>query len=1407
MRDHKLSNVALALVMFVSIGLAVAGFVALARDERGTYGMTLEWRPEGSGGEQALTIASVAPGSPAAKAGLEPGHLIVKFHSFDDRVLLALQGNLPLHSYVRAGQPVSFFFERHITIEPMTLVAAPTPSENHPLWLYELRIAIYLLSALIVGALVASRPSAITWGFAIFVIFGMVPLAEPLEFVGLVASPTGFLVTMLLLYTVDVFALLGLVVFATRFPRGTPPPLYTLVERIAIALAFLAAGAVCEASLGKLWGWPALDSGVLEFVRALLFSVIAVAMLAMTYARSRGSDRIRLAWAIAGPSIGTLCIVADHWCYTQGFETAATVMGLFSSIAPFSMMYAILRHRVIDVRFPLEQRFAETVVAVDANAGEKPDRRELVRRSALLLSADLPFEETLGQFASLLAAFVDATSVLIVAGNAERARLEYQFEDGKGSRPDQTEIPSESLTAKVLRTGTAVLVKGAEDWPTEEVVSVGGVPSNYTQSALFVPVAFGGATVGAISVQSQTAAAYDDSDLELLESCALYLGARIHDEEQRRVPEPALPLMEIDGPTGLARADVFDLAFEREWQLALKMGKTIAVLVIEVDLFDAFIDAYGTPAADTCLRQIARVVRSKISGKEFVAARYGDERFAVLLPGYDLQAAIALAEEMRASVASLNVAHHGSTLGTLSISVGAAARVPEHRILASSLVQEARLELDFAESHGRNRVCAAGYRSEAPQSERRAFVHTNLAQPDTALFGRLDEIVAIEDAFSMHPAIVVAGAAGTGKTRLLGEIGLRTLEGHRDGVWYVDLANTDGKDAIAQTVADTIFSESKGVVDATRLGDLMSDMNVLLLLDNGDHLDGACERFAVNLAGHAVGVWIVVASRDPKPGGWVYPLEALSIEDAVALYLDRTQRAFGSSGQGAIAARVVERLGRNPLAIELAATLPELPDALTGDAPAPQGQIVPALLAWTYESLSADAATVLRRISVFEGDWTVEAACAVTGDVSSEAVATALRVLEARTLVTRTGTEKMPRYRLAEKIRTYARAKLQANDDANAANDRFVRFFGSYADDLVERKAKLSYAEWARAQRCEFVNYREAFRRALRGSHSPAVAGKIVRSLLTLLEPAFGADFAPQLKRSTQSDAIGTEERAVFWLALCELSRASAPSDALRAARHAFELYRDLGDQRGMAYAAWYVAGASVRARGSIDPATEPSLRAGLRAARAIGDRQLAVGLLRNVAFLCGEETRHEDAREALREAAEIADRTDVLSLATLVGSTALEEFHARNFDESAQLWRRAAALAEEASSRYAGLCLVNAGLAELSRGDKSAGRIFLQRSLTQLRSIGHRYGQALALSHIARLARDEGDAERAARIAGFTETFFERGPARTQTEQRLHAALVDDLRTRLGHSTFERERGRGLWMSLDDAVAEGLAA
>jgi diguanylate cyclase (GGDEF)-like protein len=160
-----------------------------------------------------------------------------------------------------------------------------------------------------------------------------------------------------------------------------------------------------------------------------------------------------------------------------------------------------------------------------------------------------------------------------------------------------------------------------------------------------------------------------------------------------------------DGLTGLGNRRCFDLALQAECRHSMRYGTPLALVMIDVDYFKSYNDLYGHPAGDECLRQIAATVKSARGRASDVAARYGGEEIAVLLPQTDAAGAVAAAERFRQAVEALAVVHAGSPAGHVTVSIGAAEFKPSGDPDGPArLLRSADRALYAAKAGGRNQV-------------------------------------------------------------------------------------------------------------------------------------------------------------------------------------------------------------------------------------------------------------------------------------------------------------------------------------------------------------------------------------------------------------------------------------------------------------------------------------------------------------------------------------------------------------------------------------------------------------------------------------------------------------------------------------------------------------------------------
>jgi diguanylate cyclase (GGDEF)-like protein len=173
-------------------------------------------------------------------------------------------------------------------------------------------------------------------------------------------------------------------------------------------------------------------------------------------------------------------------------------------------------------------------------------------------------------------------------------------------------------------------------------------------------------------------------------------------------------LAATDGLTGVANRRSFDAILAREQQRGAREGTPTALLLIDVDWFKRYNDAYGHQAGDACLQWVARTIEAAVRRPGDFVARYGGEEFAVVLPNTDLFGANHVGEKVRAAIASLKLPHEKHPLGHVTVSIGVAVMSPEAGLPPASLIGLADTALYVAKTVGRNCVCSERHPVKPP---------------------------------------------------------------------------------------------------------------------------------------------------------------------------------------------------------------------------------------------------------------------------------------------------------------------------------------------------------------------------------------------------------------------------------------------------------------------------------------------------------------------------------------------------------------------------------------------------------------------------------------------------------------------------------------------------------------------
>jgi predicted ATPase/DNA-binding winged helix-turn-helix (wHTH) protein len=379
------------------------------------------------------------------------------------------------------------------------------------------------------------------------------------------------------------------------------------------------------------------------------------------------------------------------------------------------------------------------------------------------------------------------------------------------------------------------------------------------------------------------------------------------------------------------------------------------------------------------------------------------------------------------------------------------------------------------------------------------FAHHNLPAPLTNFIGRDREIEELLRLLPPARLLTLTGAGGCGKTRLALEVAARALDRFPDGVWVVDLATLVDPSRLTQAVAsvlDVREGPNRPLLDA--LLDCVRSRRLLLVLDNCEHLIAACAQLTDELLRTAEGVSILATSREGLgiTGEAVWRVPSLSLpdvsvevsvdavfrHDAVRLFAERASavdHAFAiTSANAGLVSDVCIRLDGIPLAIELAAArvkvlsikqiharLNDRFRLLTGGSrtAVARQRTLEAAVDWSYRLLSNSERQLLRRLSVFAGGWTMEAAEDVTPDSPSERddVLESLSRLVDKSLVNvESDSSGSRRYHFLETVRQYARERLVESGEAERLRDRHLAFFHELvrrAEPELTRKEQIAW--------------------------------------------------------------------------------------------------------------------------------------------------------------------------------------------------------------------------------------------------------------------------------------------------------------------------------------------------------------
>jgi non-specific serine/threonine protein kinase len=724
----------------------------------------------------------------------------------------------------------------------------------------------------------------------------------------------------------------------------------------------------------------------------------------------------------------------------------------------------------------------------------------------------------------------------------------------------------------------------------------------------------------------------------------------------------------------------------------------------------------------------------------------------------------------------------------------------------------------------------------------------NLPAQVSSFIGREAELAEVQALVGGSRLVTLTGAGGAGKTRLALQVAAGLADDAGGEAWFADLAPLADPDLVAVTVADVLgIRQEPGRPVADTVVEAVGGRSLLVLLDNCEHLIGACAKLADALLRGCPNLVLLATSREPLgiDGERIYRVPSLGVpadgddahviwtSEAVRLLADRAASqgvALAQDVPGAeVAGRICRRLDGIPLAIELAAArLRMMPAAelearldqrftiLTGGSRAalPRQQTLRAMVEWSWELLTGAEQAVLAALSVFVGGFGLAAAEAVTAgeDVPPEEVAAHLGALVDKSLVqfgdNGTGSG---RYRLLETVRQYAAGRLDVLGPAVAGRARTAHrdYYLALAEAAAPQLVGPDQAAWLNRLDAELGNLRAAiaFSQAQPG---PEPGLRLAASLREYwIIRGYAAEGADVLQALLDAPAAAepTMPRARALAAAADLLLTTGGyATAGDYCHQALAIARAAGDQ--------YLVADLLHEQASVllcqgeSGAALPVIESGLDIARRLEQSHLTGRLLSTRSYAKAAQGDHAaSVRDAAEGVALFRQAGDRMSEGTTLGSLGYYELEASDLGQARRHLADALHIARALNTGFGAVfATFNLGLAEYLGGALDAAQALFAESLDLARCMGMKANMAYALIGLAMAGQRTTDPGWSARLHGAADqALADLGHVLEPLEARLAGLDRQRLRAEMGDEAFDAEYAAGRTLDLADAAQQAL--
>jgi predicted ATPase/class 3 adenylate cyclase len=752
----------------------------------------------------------------------------------------------------------------------------------------------------------------------------------------------------------------------------------------------------------------------------------------------------------------------------------------------------------------------------------------------------------------------------------------------------------------------------------------------------------------------------------------------------------------------------------------------------------------------------------------------------------------------------MNAAHGGQVLASQAVAELVQGRLPD----GASLRDLGALRLrDLAGAEHVFQLQHPGLRPAFPPLRTLESVPNNLPQQVTTFIGREREQAQVKAAPKNTRLLTLTGIGGIGKTRLSLQVAADVINDYADGVWFVELAPITDANLVPQAVATVLgVKEEPGRALIDSLATHVRERQLLLVLDNCEHLVAGCAELVQQLLQAGPRVRILASSREPLniAGETIYTVPPLSVPghdskegadsimqfEAARLFVERAKAMkatfeFSDKDMTAIV-EICQRLDGIPLALELAAArvrglsveqiAARVNDRFrlltTGNRVAqPRQQTLRAMIDWSYDLLTEKERTLFRRLAVFAGGWTLEAAESVGsgGGVEESEVLDLLTDLVDKSLVMVDADR--DRYRLLETVRHYSHELLVLSGEADDARAKHLQFFLGLAERAWSGLEGPKQGDWL--ARLDFE------RENLLAAHSWCMQSKS--------RGESGLKLANSIKQ--------------YWVSRGQLGlRYRLVVEALA---HEGAQSRNLARCNGL-----FNAGQVCYFMGSYGHSID-YVQEGLAIARELQEHPRIEACLQLLGLSSLGRGDTVAAREYLEEAVvQAREQGDQREIAAAING--LAQFHRviGELDAADPLYEDVLALARMIGDReIVAVAELNRAMVAISKGVGDLARPMLLEAIAIAREIGSRPTGQSAIEVTAGLAASQQSWESAARLFGAAEAqAAETGLHRDAADESFLAPLMARTRDAMGVDAFisavNAGKAHAYMAALEDAVA-----